>query len=78
MTPGRRASRGSLSFSPMHALLATRRRWLPVLAAAVCLLAAGWVGPIGTWLLTIAAFGFVLDAVTISWPAGDNLTKHKQ
>jgi hypothetical protein len=29
---------------------------------------AQMVGPIGAWILLIASFGFILDAITIAWP----------
>ena len=41
---------------------------LPLAAAAVCLLGAGFVPPIVAYLLVVAAFGFALDAGT-SWLA---------
>ena len=40
------------------------RYWLPILAAAICLVVAGWVSPAVSLLLVIAAFGLVLEAGT--------------
>ena len=51
---------------------------LPLVAAVLCLLLAQYVGPVLAWILLIATFGFILDAVTIAWPKGDNLTKYRQ
>jgi hypothetical protein len=51
---------------------------LPLVAAVLCLLFAQYVGPVLAWILLIATFGFILDAVTIAWPKGDNLTKYHQ
>jgi hypothetical protein len=47
-------------------------------AAVVCLGVAQVASPIVTWVLLIATFGFILDAITIAWPKGDNLTKYRQ
>jgi hypothetical protein len=55
-----------------------RRVVLPLIAAVLSLVIAEFVGPIAAWLLLIAAFGFILDAVTMMWPQGDNLTKYRQ
>jgi hypothetical protein len=60
---------------------ADRVRWrvaLPLVAAVLCLGFAQIVGPVVAWVLLIATFGFILDAVTIAWPKGDNLTKYHQ
>jgi hypothetical protein len=51
---------------------------LPLIAAVLSLVIAEFVGPIAAWLLLIAAFGLILDAVTMMWPQGDNLTKYRQ
>jgi hypothetical protein len=51
---------------------------LPLIAAVLSLGIAEFVGPILAWILLIAAFGFILDAVTMMWPQGDNLTKYRQ
>jgi hypothetical protein len=41
---------------------------LPLAAMAVCLVGAGFVPPVVTYLLVVAAFGFALDAGT-AWLA---------
>jgi hypothetical protein len=51
---------------------------VPLLAAVLCLVVADVAGPIVTWIMLIACFGFILDAITIAWPKGDNLTKYRQ
>jgi hypothetical protein len=51
---------------------------VPLVAAVLCLVVAEVSGPIVTWITLIASFGFILDAVTIAWPKGDNLTKYRQ
>jgi len=60
------------------ALGRTKRVLLSFVAAGLCLAVGAWTGPIATWLLIIAAFGFILDGVTMMWPQGDNLTKYRQ
>ena len=40
------------------------RYWLPLVAAAVCLIAASMASTIVGFVLIIAAFGFVLDVGT--------------
>ena len=62
----------------MRTLIAHRRVILPLVAAVLCLAATDMVGPILAWLLLIASFGFILDAITMMWPHGDNLTKYRQ
>jgi hypothetical protein len=62
----------------VQTLIAHRRVVLPLVAAVVCLGLAAFASPVVTWLLVIATFGFVFDAVTMMWPKGDNLTKYRQ
>jgi len=62
----------------VHALYEHRRVVAPLVAAVVCLVVAELAGPIVAWILLIATFGFILDAVTMAWPKGDNLTKYRQ
>ncbi len=60
---------------------ATLRYWLPIAAGFVSLIVAMFTGPIATWLLTILAFGLILDGATAAWArAGGtgNLTNHRQ
>ena len=53
----------------MRALSETRRYWLPVAAAALCLLAASFgPPPLVAYVLIMAAFGFCFDAAT-AWLA---------
>jgi hypothetical protein len=56
----------------------SRRVWAPFVAAALCLAAAGWVGPAVSWLLIIASFGLCLDGVTLMWSRAGSLTDHRQ
>jgi uncharacterized membrane protein len=65
----------------MRSVAATARYWLPLAAGLLCLVAAGFVGPIVAWLLIIGAFGLILDGATAMWErAGGtgNLTTHRQ
>ncbi len=62
----------------MRFLVRTRRVSIPLVLAAFCLLASGWVGPIVGWLLVMAAFGFVLDAVLSMVPLAGNMESHRQ
>jgi hypothetical protein len=65
----------------VRALLGTARYWLPLAAAAVCLLAVAFVGTVVGLLLLVLAFGLVLDGATALWVrAGGtgNATTHKQ
>jgi hypothetical protein len=69
---------GAVRSARVRTLLAHRRVILPLVAAVLCLALTGTLGPVADWLLLIASFGFVLDAVTMMWPRGDNLTKYRQ
>jgi hypothetical protein len=40
------------------------RYWLPLVAAAICLIVGSMASPIVGFVLVIAAFGFVLDFST--------------
>jgi hypothetical protein len=62
----------------VRALIEHRRVVLPLVAAVLCLAIAEFTSPIVAWLLVIAAFGFVMDAVTMMWPQGDKLSKYRQ
>lgn len=62
----------------VRALYEHRRVVAPLVAAVACLIVADFSGPIVAWITLIATFGFILDAVTIAWPKGDNLTKYRQ
>jgi hypothetical protein len=47
----------------------TRRYWLPLTAAVLCLLVASWgVPPLVAYALVILSFGFCFDAAT-TWLA---------
>ena len=49
----------------MRAVKETRRYWLPLMAAVLCLLAASWdVPPLAAYALIMFAFGFCFDAAT--------------
>ena len=53
----------------MRALKESRRYWLPVAAAALCLLAASFgPPPLVAYVLIMASFGFCFDAAT-AWLA---------
>ena len=53
----------------MQALKESRRYWLPVAAAALCLLAASFgPPPLVAYVLIMASFGLCLDAAT-AWLA---------
>ena len=54
------------------------RIWLPFAAAALCLVATSWTGPILTWVLLLAAVGLILDGATLLWARGGGLTQHRQ
>ena len=65
----------------MRAAVATSRYWAPLVAGLVVLVAAGFVGPVLSWVCIIASFGLILDGVTKLWErAGStgNLTTHRQ
>jgi hypothetical protein len=53
----------------VRAVKETRRYWLPLAAAALCLFAASWgPPPVVAYVLIMAAFGFCFDAAT-TWLA---------
>ncbi len=57
------------------------RYWLPLLAAAVCLVVATQVPPIAAYVLIVAAFAFVFDVSTKLFEQagrGGRLTDHRQ
>jgi hypothetical protein len=65
----------------MRAAADTARYWSPVLAGFLCLIGAMFAGPIVTWILTLVAFGLILDGATAMWErAGGtgNLSNHRQ
>ena len=62
----------------VRSLNANKRVWLPFAVAALCLVAATWAGPILTWILLIAAIGFILDGATLLWSRSGGLTQHRQ
>lgn len=65
----------------MRAVIGSTRYWLPLAAAAGCLIAASLVGTVAGLILLVLAFGLVLDAATALWQrAGGtgNVTTHKQ
>jgi hypothetical protein len=62
----------------MANLRATRRIWIPFALAALCLLAASFVGSVLTWVLLLTALALVLDGAT-KWFAGTgHLEDHRQ
>ena len=49
----------------MRSLKETRRYWLPLGGAALCLFAASWgVPPLAAYVLIVAGVGLCLDAAT--------------
>jgi hypothetical protein len=76
------AGRGFRSTLPgMHGVAGTARYWGPLAAGFLCLIAAFFAGPVVTWLLTLLAFGLILDGATAMWErAGGtgNLSNHRQ
>jgi hypothetical protein len=48
----------------MRGAARTKRYWLPLVAAAICLTVAFYVGPLIAMILMIAALGLVFDAAT--------------
>jgi hypothetical protein len=57
------------SIPPVRALKETRRYWLPLSGAAMCLFAASWgVPPLAAYVLIVAGVGLCIDAAT-TWLA---------
>ena len=48
----------------MHGVLETKRYWIPLVGALVCLIVALWTSPLVGWVLLITAFGLMLDGTT--------------
>ena len=59
-------------------VLDNKRVLAPLLAAALCLLAGGFTGPVLTVVLIILAFGFIFDAVTLLWSRAGGLNQYRQ
>ena len=51
---------------------------LPLVAAALALLATQWTGPVLTVVLMIAAFGFIIDVATLLWSRSGGMAHHRQ
>jgi hypothetical protein len=62
----------------VRAVWSSKRVWLPFAVAALCLTAAAWTGPVLSWLLVIASFGFCLDGATLMWSRSGGLSDHRQ
>jgi hypothetical protein len=62
----------------MASLKATRRIWIPFALAALCLIAASFVGSVLTWILLLAALGLVLDGATKWFSGTGHLEDHRQ
>lgn len=62
----------------MAAILASKRLWLPFVAAAACLAVATLAGPVLTLLLVVAAFGFLLDGATLLFSGAGQASEHRQ
>lgn len=52
--------------------------WLPLVAAIVCLAAAGSVSPLAGYLLAMSSLGLFFRAGVALLPRGDGLPKHRQ
>jgi hypothetical protein len=62
----------------VRTVIATKRLWLPFLAAALCLLATRWTGPVLTWVAMLAAMAFILDGATLLFSRGGGMSGHRQ
>jgi hypothetical protein len=62
----------------VRAVWSSKRVWLPFAVAALCLTAATWTGPVLSWLLVMASFGFCLDGATLMWSRSGGLSDHRQ
>lgn len=62
----------------MRAAWEARRLWLPFVLAALCLAGTRWAGPEVTWVLVLAAVGFVLDGATLLFSRGGGMGGHRQ
>jgi hypothetical protein len=62
----------------MDGVKATRRIWIPFALAALCLLGATWAGSVLTWVLLLAALGFVVDGATKWFSGTGHLEDHRQ
>jgi len=62
----------------MRALWRRRRVAIPFVLAVVCLIVSGFVPPIFSWLLTMAAFGLLLDAGLALMPTTGGMHAHRQ
>jgi hypothetical protein len=62
----------------MTRLRETRRIWIPFALAALCLIAAMWVGSVLTWVLLLAALGLVMDGATKWFSGTGHLEDHRQ
>ena len=50
----------------VRAVMSTKRYWLPLAGAVLCLFAASWsVPPLVAYVLIMAAFGLCFDAATL-------------
>ena len=56
----------------------TLRVLLPFIAAALCLFATTWTGPVLTWVMLLAALGLILDGATLLFSRGGGLPHHRQ
>jgi hypothetical protein len=65
----------------MRRAIRSTRYWLPLLGAFGCLIVAGMVGPLLTFLLIVVAFGLLFDVATALFAAAvgtGGLPDHKQ
>jgi hypothetical protein len=62
----------------VRAVWSSKRVWLPFAVATLCLTAATWTGPVVSWVLIMASFGFCLDGATLMWSRGGGLSDHRQ
>ena len=58
--------------------LAGLRPWLPVLGAVLCLIAASFVPPLVSYVLTVSGLVLFARAAISLLPVGDGLSQHRQ
>jgi ABC-type transport system involved in cytochrome bd biosynthesis fused ATPase/permease subunit len=57
----------------------TLRVWLPFVVAALLMAATAFAGTVLTWVLMLAAIGFILDGATLLWSrSGTSMGQHRQ
>ena len=54
------------------------RVWTPFVGCVVCLVLAGMVAPLPSFVLAMVALGLFMDGATALLPPGDGLRKYRQ